>query len=519
MGNISCSVDSETRFGYTPTIVKKKKTVVTTLRKSLSYEPVELAFGTSGLRGLVKDITNLEAYVNVRGFLAWLLKEGRLVKGGTVFAAGDLRPSTSTIVPEEGFRGDILQAVCRAVTDAGLVLSNLGKIPTPALVLHAMRHSAPAIMVTGSHIPFDRNGLKFTSPSGEVMKSDEQPILAAVAEARRAEYGRPFEESIFDERGMLKPESRVAVPEPDPEAGEEYIRRYASAFPRGALSGKRVLIWEHSAVGRELLARVLRELGAQVVSAGRSETFVPVDTEAVNEQMIQSLQALVDAHGGTALAAVVSTDGDGDRPLFLAVDAGRVSFIPGDLLGILAARFLGVRHVAVPISCNDAVDEFCRVGGIQLVKTRIGSPHVIAALREAGWEGNGGFLTSSPVAVPGGGSIPPLPTRDALLPILCALTSPLGRDSLPKRFGGSSVLRDFPMDAAREIMRWLSPSDSSIIEAAFTPTGLSVRLADGSERTFLEDGDEVVLRGGAGAVTLGEVRGRVLPAVQHPYRD
>lgn len=46
-----------------------------------------------------------------------------------------------------------------------------------------------------------------------------------------------------------------------------------------------------------------------------------------------------------------------------------------------------------------------------------------------------------------------------------------------------------------------------------------LRLADGSERTFLEDGDEVVLRGGAGAVTLGEVRGRVLPAVQHPYRD
>jgi len=37
-------------------------------------------------------------------------------------------------------------------------------------------------------------------------------------------------------------------------------------------------------------------------------------------------------------------------------------------------------------------------------------------------------------------------------------------------------------------------------------------LSDGSTRTFLEDGDEVVLRGQAGAVTLGEVRGRILPA-------
>jgi fumarylacetoacetase len=43
-----------------------------------------------------------------------------------------------------------------------------------------------------------------------------------------------------------------------------------------------------------------------------------------------------------------------------------------------------------------------------------------------------------------------------------------------------------------------------------------VELADGTTRTFLEDGDEVVLRGygrGAGGeITLGEVRGRVEPS-------
>jgi fumarylacetoacetase len=41
-----------------------------------------------------------------------------------------------------------------------------------------------------------------------------------------------------------------------------------------------------------------------------------------------------------------------------------------------------------------------------------------------------------------------------------------------------------------------------------------LRLADGSERTFLADGDTVVLRGaaGGGRVSLGEVRGTILPA-------
>ena len=50
-------------------------------------------------------------------------------------------------------------------------------------------------------------------------------------------------------------------------------------------------------------------------------------------------------------------------------------------------------------------------------------------------------------------------------------------------------------------------SEGSLIE--LTRNGAEpIRLADGSERTFLEDGDEVVLRG----EPLGEVRGRILPA-------
>jgi fumarylacetoacetase len=40
----------------------------------------------------------------------------------------------------------------------------------------------------------------------------------------------------------------------------------------------------------------------------------------------------------------------------------------------------------------------------------------------------------------------------------------------------------------------------------------AVTLDDGSERRFLEDGDAVVMRGVAGAVSFGEVLGRVLPA-------
>lgn len=54
-------------------------------------------------------------------------------------------------------------------------------------------------------------------------------------------------------------------------------------------------------------------------------------------------------------------------------------------------------------------------------------------------------------------------------------------------------------------------SEGSLIERTWNGTR-PIRLDDGSTRTFLEDGDEVVLRGRAGEVRLGEVRGRILPA-------
>ena len=54
-------------------------------------------------------------------------------------------------------------------------------------------------------------------------------------------------------------------------------------------------------------------------------------------------------------------------------------------------------------------------------------------------------------------------------------------------------------------------SEGSLIELTWNGER-PVRLDDGTERTFLEDGDEVVLRGRAGENELAEVRGTVLPA-------
>lgn len=139
-------------------------------------------------------------------------------------------------------------------------MEDCGALPTPALALEGMARGLPSIMVTGSHIPFDRYGLKFALASGEITREDEAGMLAAKA----APAPLP----------AAAPASNAAL--------ERYVARATGFFPAGVLSGRRIGVHQHSAVSRDALAAILRALGAEVVALGRSEAFVPVDTEAIS---------------------------------------------------------------------------------------------------------------------------------------------------------------------------------------------------------------------------------------------
>ncbi len=435
-----------------------------------------LSFGTSGLRGLVVDITDLEAYVNVKGALRYLLDSGDIRAGSEVVLAGDLRPSTDRI----------MRACARAILDSGCGVENAGKVPTPALILHAVSNERAGVMVSGSHIPFDRNGIKLSKSGGEILKSDEPGIMREVERVRLEDTG-----SAFTAAGML--ERSADLPPLNRAAEERYVRRYLDSFAPGGLSGLRVLVYEHSAVGRDIGGRILRELGAEVVTAGRVETFVPIDTENVTDELLDLLEGLVRDHaGGRPIDAVVSTDGDSDRPLVAAVlpasGAGepggrRLRFLPGDLLGIVVAEYLRADAVAVPVTANDAVERRMTERGVLLRTTKVGSPYVISALDElgragthariVGWEANGGFLLGSAIEL-GHGVIGALPTRDSTLPILANLFAAteqrIGLDALwnrlPARFGRSGLVDGVPASVTETIMAHL---DAATLARFFTP--------------------------------------------------
>ena len=474
-----------------------------TLREHLDYEPVPLQFGTSGRRGLVVHLTQLEVYLNALAEVHYLqslpASAGGVVAGQEFYFATDLRPSSTQFAPAEQDRGELAQAIAAAMAAAGLKPVFLGSLPTPALASYALERRRGSMMVTGSHIPFDRNGYKTNTARGELLKKDEAPIQRRVDEVRRQLYATPFAESPFNHRGMFKHGHRQ-LPAPEADAAGAYLRRYADFFRGATLRGQRLLVYQHSAVGRDLLAELLKRLGAEVICAGRSEVFVPIDTENIDQAQLEFVQALaVEAwrsHG--PIDAVVSTDGDSDRPLILGVEplAGpvpcQVRFYGGDLVGMVVAQFLGADAIVVPISCNDAIDR----GALRTVlepKTRIGSPFVIAGMEQAlakgrlavcGWEANGGFLTGSDLQR-GGAMLSALPTRDAFLPILGVLFAAAGQSlssvfsRLPARFSRAALLKNFPRPASLRIVRAFSPTEDCIKEASF-------------------EGDRVILHGEAG---------------------
>lgn len=425
---------------------------MTSLRESLSYQPVELSFGTSGLRGLAVDMTDLECYINTIGFLKFAAETDGLMKGSTVYFAGDLRESTPRI----------LAAVAAAVVDAGHQPVNLGLIPTPALALYALSREAIGIMVTGSHIPADRNGIKFYKRREEVLKEDEPAIKAAVAAERLKMYEGEVSTSPFTATGALR--TPPALPQPTDEAAQEYQQRYQRVFGPDLFRGKKIVLYQHSAVSRDLFADLLANLGAGVVAVGRSDVFVPIDSENVTPKDQAYFRELAQSHPDAF--AIVSVDGDSDRP-FVVDERG--TFHRGDVLGALVAVWLGADFAAFTASTSDAVDEFLDVNGIAHQHTKIGSPYVVSAMQAAhqagkrrpvGWEVNGGFMTGAEFRVRNQ-SLAALPTRDAILPILSVLAAAVDAgqkvsdlfDGLPKRSTSAGLIDNFPTGVSQAMVR------------------------------------------------------------------
>nr|MBS0019417.1 phosphomannomutase [Gammaproteobacteria bacterium] len=433
-------------------------------------------FGTSGARGPVSAMTNEVCYAYASAFLQYLQGIGDLRAGAPVAVGGDLRASTARI----------MGAVGRAIVDHRYRLVNAGQLPTPALAYYGMLHRMPTVMVTGSHIPEDRNGIKFTRASGEITKDDEAQISA--------------QRVALPEDDLEN--AHLALPPVSGDPAEQYLRRYTDFFGDGALAGKTVGLYEHSTVAREPIHDVLTALGAKVVQFGYSQAFLPVDTEAIRPEDVALARRWA---ADNAVDCIVSADGDGDRPL---ISDENGEWLRGDMVGLLCASYLGADAVVTPVSSNSAVEKSGRFSTVK--RTRIGSPYVIAGMEAVasagakcvvGYEANGGVLVGSDVPREDR-MLAALPTRDALIALLGVLLlsaesqKPIAQlvADLPQRFTASDRLKAFSPERSERILRQLHSGDHDrdlrMIDQVFSSVAgkvSAVDVTDGLRMTFVNE--------------------------------
>ncbi|WP_285164734.1 phosphomannomutase [Shewanella goraebulensis] len=447
----------------------------TTLISSQVLATSGVQFGTSGARGLVVDFT-----ANVCGaFTAAFIKVMQQNHSfNTIAIAIDNRPSSESMAA----------AIAATAKQLNIDVVYYGVIPTPALAYAAMQQSIPCIMVTGSHIPFDRNGLKFYRPDGEITKQDEVSILNSDCQYQSIE--------VLDD--LLVNDS----------AANLYVERYTRMFSDKPLSGKCIGIYEHSSAGRDLYPQVFEQLGAEVISLERTDTFVPIDTEAVSDE---DCQKAINWSAELKLDAIFSTDGDGDRPL-ISDENGH--WLRGDILGLLCAEALKIEALAVPVSCNTAIELSSKFAKVS--RTKIGSPYVIAEFSAlatefntfAGFEANGGFILGSDIKV-NDTLTKSLPTRDALLPAIVVLVAASKVNlstlvkQLPNRVTASDRIKNFATQRSQQIIsKGVENPQQLLAQLGFTEQLVSCTDTTDGLRMTLQNNDIIHLRPSGNAPEL-----------------
>ncbi|MBR9704913.1 hypothetical protein GOV12_05865 [Candidatus Pacearchaeota archaeon] len=411
-----------------------------------------LRFGTSGLRDIDDNLTDMQVYLTTKGFLNYLFSiskhDGGIKKGEKIAIAGDLRPTTNRI----------LVAVSFAILDSGCNVDYCGKISTPALILWGFNKKIPSIMVTASHNPIGQNGLKFSNGISELLRHEESIISREINQLREFEYHKSWDDSIFDKIGFFKKDyltntndeilnkAKIIINDNNINkiAKENYINRYKKIF-NNTINNQKIVFYEQTSVARDIIPQILEEMGIEVIKEERIDEkneFISVDTENLKKSIIEKM-ANLGLKNNTNV--VITTDGDGDRPVVIIIKKNKEKnpnyyFIKGDRLNVLASIFLKPDHVSIAASVTHKHVEILKKHRINVRITKLGSSNLLDSMNRFsknekdkstyGFEFSGGAILGSDKKVFNGDCIKKLPTRDSILPIVCvfALAKSRGLD-------------------------------------------------------------------------------------------
>lgn len=300
----------------------------------------------SDIRGIAlgkgQNLTDEAARKLAAAFTLWL--EQKSGKKPVLIAVGrDSRVTGPSLV----------KACVEGLTEAGATVIDCGMASTPAMFMTTVfpqTDTDGAIMVTASHMPMNRNGLKFFTKTGGVEKDDISAIIAL------AESTRPQ-----GDHGQVKNLDFISL------YADDLVSKVRQATgTEHPLKGLRIIVDAGNGAGGFYAEKVLKPLGADTDGSQFLEPDGNFPNHIPNPENPEAMNSIIEAVKRTDADLGIIFDTDVDRAG--AVDKGGKVLNRDRLIAVLSAILLkedpGTTIVTDSVTSTGLADFIKQHGGI-----------------------------------------------------------------------------------------------------------------------------------------------------------
>lgn len=276
------------------------------------------------LEGIAGEDVNLTPEVTKvlgKSFVQWLKNTGRD------------HPVTVSVGIDSRISGPVLkQAFINGMVEAGAEVYDCGLASTPAMFMTTVYGDQPTdagVMLTASHLPFNRNGLKFFTNQGGLNKEDISAILKIAEEGSYQDSARTFSVESND---FINDYTDFLV---------AYIRKNANIASNyeKPLQGLKIIVDAGNGAGAFFASKVLEQTGADTSGSQFLEPDGKFPNHVPNPEDKRAMKSICDAVVREKADLGIIFDTDVDRAA--VVDAEGNPINRNALIGLISAIVLG----------------------------------------------------------------------------------------------------------------------------------------------------------------------------------
>ncbi|KAK9019500.1 hypothetical protein V6N11_054018 [Hibiscus sabdariffa] len=315
----------------------------------------------SGVEGQPVSLTEPVTEAIAAAFAAWLLDKKK------VDASRKLRVS---IGHDSRISAQQLQdAVSRGIASAGLEVVQYGLASTPAMFNSTLTEDEAflcpadgAIMITASHLPYNRNGFKFFTNAGGLGKSDIKDILERAANIYSGFIAKGY--SVKNASDSVKKVDYITVYTSDL---VKAVRKAAGNIEK-PLEGFRIIVDAGNGAGGFFAAKVLEPLGAITSGSQFLEPDGMFPNHIPNPEDKAAMKAITEAVLSKKADLGIIFDTDVDRSA--AVDSTGRELNRNRLIALMSAIVLD-EHPGTTIVTDSVTSD----GLTSFIERKLGGKH------------------------------------------------------------------------------------------------------------------------------------------------